>query len=126
MPVQSENLHSDIKVPPLIIQPFVENAIQHGLLNKQEGDRHLSVQATLENDQVHFIITDNGVGRARAQEIKELNKPGYDSYGINITKDRIHLYNKDNDPDNIKITDLWKEGQPAGTRVDIRLRLPVN
>ncbi|MFN8291865.1 MAG: two-component regulator propeller domain-containing protein [Chitinophagaceae bacterium] len=121
-----ELLHSDIKVPPLIIQPFVENAIQHGLLNKQEGDRHLSVQATLENEQVHFIITDNGVGRARAQEIKELNKPGYDSYGINITRDRIHLYNKDNDPDNIKITDLWKEGQPAGTRVDIRLRLPVN
>lgn len=121
-----ELLHSDIKVPPLIIQPFVENAIHHGLLNKLEGERKLSVESSLENEYVHFIIMDNGVGRARAQEIKELNKPGHESYGISITEERIHLYNKDSDPGNIKISDLWKEGQPAGTRVDIKLRLPAN
>jgi hypothetical protein len=121
-----ELLHGDYKLPPLIAQPFVENAIHHGLLNKQIGDRKLAISATVENDGIKYTIIDNGVGRARAGEIKEINKPGHQSYGITITAERIHLYNRDGKSNDISITDLWENGQPAGTKVEIRLKIYDN
>ncbi|MDP4261872.1 MAG: two-component regulator propeller domain-containing protein [Bacteroidota bacterium] len=117
-----ELLHSDYKLPPLIVQPFVENAIHHGLLNKRTGNRKLTVSATLENDTIKYTVIDNGVGRLRAQEIKEINKPGYQSYGIAITTERIHLYNQNGRSNDFSITDLSENGGPAGTKVEIRLK----
>lgn len=118
-----ELLHSDYKIPPLIIQPFVENAIHHGLLNKETGDRKLTVNASLENDVIKYVITDNGVGRTRAKEIKELNKPGQQSYGIAITEERIHLNNQHKKPGDIVITDLWDNEHPAGTKIEVCLKI---
>jgi len=121
-----ELLQSDYKLPPLIVQPFVENAIHHGLLNKEQGERNLKVAATLENDHIKYTVTDNGVGRARAAQIKELNKPGQQSYGVEITADRLHLYNQNTKSKDIVITDLSVNGQPAGTRVEIYLKIGDN
>ena len=61
-----ELLQGDYKVPPLIIQPFVENAIHHGLMNKQHGERKLMVTASLKNNFIQYTISDNGVGRTKA------------------------------------------------------------
>ncbi len=118
-----ELLHSDYKVPPLIVQPFVENAIHHGLLNKQDGNKTLTVVATLENDFIKYIIEDNGVGRGKAQQLKEINKPEHQSYGINITTERIHLYNKSGEYNHVTITDLFIDNKPAGTKVEISLKV---
>lgn len=118
-----ELMHSDYKIPPLIIQPFVENAIHHGLLSKENGDRKLIVHAALENDVIRYTITDNGVGRSRAKELKELNKPGQLSYGIAITEERVHLYNQHKKSNDFVITDLWENGQAAGTRVEVCLKV---
>jgi ligand-binding sensor domain-containing protein len=117
----NELLQGDYKVPPLLIQPFVENAIQHGLLNKESGERRLLVTATLENDCIKYTVTDNGVGRERAGKIKQANKPEQDSYGISITTERIHLYNRRVQDKDIVITDLFEGNQPAGTTVEVRL-----
>jgi ligand-binding sensor domain-containing protein/putative methionine-R-sulfoxide reductase with GAF domain/anti-sigma regulatory factor (Ser/Thr protein kinase) len=119
---EDELLHSDYKVLPLIVQPFVENAIHHGLLNKLNEERKLTVSAIVENDYIKYTVIDNGVGRAKAQELNELNKPGHQSYGIDITKERIQLYNQTGDNNNVTITDLFENDEPAGTKVEIRVK----
>jgi ligand-binding sensor domain-containing protein/putative methionine-R-sulfoxide reductase with GAF domain len=118
-----ELLQSDYKVPPLIVQPFVENAIHHGLLNKQTGQRKLTISAAVENDCIKYTVCDNGVGRAKAQQLKEINKPEQQSYGINITKERIQLYNKKEENNDVIIADLFENNQPAGTRVEISIKI---
>lgn len=120
----NELLHGDFRVPPLIIQPFVENAIHHGLLNKESGDRSLIITATVNKEYIRYTITDNGIGRARAEELKQINKPEHQSYGIQITKERVHLYNQENKTKNdVTITDLYNDNEPCGTTVVIRLKI---
>lgn len=118
-----ELLQGDYKVPPLIVQPFVENAIHHGLLNKQDGDKKLTVQAVLESDCIRYTVCDNGIGRTKAQQLKEINKPGHQSYGINITKERIDLYNQNGEHSDVTITDLFNNNEPAGTKVEVKLKI---
>jgi LytS/YehU family sensor histidine kinase/ligand-binding sensor domain-containing protein len=120
---EEDLLHSDYKVLPLVVQPFVENAIHHGLLNKLNDDRKLTVSATLENDYIKYIICDNGVGRARAQQLKELNKPEHQSYGIDITRERIQLYNQSGENNDVTITDLFENNEAAGTKVEIKVKI---
>lgn len=114
-------LQGDYKVPPLVVQPFVENAIQHGLLNKQEGERKLSVYATLSNNYICYTITDNGVGRIRALEIKDRNNPGHKSYGIGISSERIRLHNRDG-RNSVVIQDL-NGNDGTGTEVRVKLKI---
>ena len=118
-----ELLHSDYKVPALIAQPFVENAIHHGLLNKQSGERRLTISVTLETDCIKYTVCDNGVGRAKAQQLKAINKPEHISYGIDITKERIQLYNQNEANNSVTITDIFENGEPSGTMVEIRVKI---
>jgi hypothetical protein len=124
--VDEELLQGDYKLPPLIVQPFVENAIHHGLLNKQSGERKLIIKANLENEFIKYTVIDNGVGRARAQEIKELNRPEHKSYGIQITRERIHLYNQNGVSDDVIINDIVENGQLTGTKAEIYLKVYDN
>jgi ligand-binding sensor domain-containing protein len=118
-----EILNSDIKVPPLIAQPFVENAIHHGLMNKTSTDRKLTVMVKLEKDFLKYTIEDNGIGRQKAQSLKELNKPEHFSYGISISKKRIDLHNHRGSQESVVITDLQMDNEPVGTRVELWLSL---
>jgi len=119
--VADEILNGDYKAPPLIIQPFVENAIHHGLLNKIEGDKKLIVRIAVIDNEIRYIIEDNGVGRAKANVYKQLNKPSHFSMGMQITTDRINLFNQ-NKNGNVVITDLMNGGnEPCGTRVAIQI-----
>jgi ligand-binding sensor domain-containing protein len=117
----AELLEGDYGVPPLIVQPFVENAIQHGLLNKETGDRKLMVTAVLENGTIKYTITDNGVGRLKAGQLKEINKPEQESFGIAITAERIHLHNQ-NGKNGVIIIDLKEGEQATGTKVEVYVR----
>lgn len=114
-------LHGDYKVPPLIIQPFIENAIHHGLLNKKDNNRLLKVKAQLEDEHIVYSITDNGIGRKKAYAIKQMNRPDQQSYGLEITRERIQLHNKDDIATDLVISDLEEGGRPAGTKAVVRI-----
>ncbi|MGI8951006.1 MAG: ligand-binding sensor domain-containing protein [Chitinophagaceae bacterium] len=119
--IAPEILQGDYKVPPMIIQPYVENAIHHGLLNKEYGSRQLLIDVKAENNCINYLIEDNGIGRKKAIEYKLLNKLNHQSMGLDITSKRINLFNQNNNG-NITITDLYNENsEAAGTRVTISL-----
>jgi ligand-binding sensor domain-containing protein len=119
--IADEILNGDYKVPPLVIQPFVENAIHHGLLNKIEADRKLLINVTASNSHINYTVQDNGVGRAKAGDYKKINKPVYQSMGMQITTDRINLFNQYKNG-SVKITDLMNANrEPAGTKVEVEL-----
>ena len=112
-----------VQVPPLILQPFAENAIWHGLRNLNEkGVLEIIVKQPHE-DELEICIVDNGIGREASQKNKK-NETQHKSYGIDITLDRIKLLNPEND---FSIVDLYDEiGKPAGTKIIIQLKLKEN
>jgi hypothetical protein len=107
-------------IPPLIFQPFIENAIWHGLVHKK-GMGHIYLDILLDGDQLKCIIEDDGIGRAAARKIKEKTATYKQSSGIAITKKRILGINPKG-MDVFKIIDLVdEEGMARGTRVEIIL-----
>jgi tetratricopeptide (TPR) repeat protein len=112
----------NIFIPPLLIQPFCENAIWHGLMHK-DGPGKLEISLGLENNILHCIITDNGVGREKAEEIKSKSAEKEKSLGLKITTDRLALLNKEKGVNtSYKIEDLYDEdGNAAGTRVELMI-----
>lgn len=110
-------------IPPLLLQPFVENAILHGLRHKTDGPGLLSLRVS-KNDALLLIeIEDNGVGRKAAAEINRQKKQFTQSMGIEVTSERIDtltaLYGKNA---TFEIQDISQQGQ-TGTRVIIELPL---
>lgn len=118
-----EAIDSDeIKLPTLLIQPFVENAIWHGLMHK-EGNRLLQIKFRETGDCLHCTIEDNGIGRERSGEAKLATGQGkkHTSKGIQVSKERLEAMNNDGPcKGSIEIFDLKDEkGNAAGTRVQI-------
>ena len=111
-----------IYVPPLIFQPFCENAIWHGLLLK-EGDSHLDISIFIEGEFLNCIIADNGVGRTKSAALKMQRGENNNSMGLKITRERLALFNdgKANE-DFFEIDDLENDDETsAGTRVKIKI-----
>src|SRR5207249_9715157 len=79
---------SALKVPPLIIQPYAENAIWHGLMHKEEKG-YLEIKLFSEDNMLFCKITDNGIGRSKAAELKSKSASAHKSLGLRITADRI-------------------------------------
>ena len=121
--VDPELLNSDLQVPPLLAQPFLENAIHHGLMNKPGDDRHLKLEVTLRSDHIQYLIEDNGIGRAKAGALNTANRPEHTSYGISIATERLQLHNQGALPGELTIVDLESEGIPLGTRVVFKLKI---
>lgn len=110
-----------IFIPPLLIQPFCENAIWHGLMHKQE-DGQLDISIQLEDNVLNCTITDNGVGREKAAEFNSKSAEKEKSMGLKITAARLALLNKDS---NIKTTyaieDLYDQKNACGTKVTVQI-----
>jgi sensor histidine kinase YesM len=117
-------LNSDYKVPALLIQPYVENAIVHGLAHSEKNDLILSVSAIQEEDYIHYSIEDNGIGRQLSSRYNKQNKPHHKSVGLTITEERINIFNrKQNANGSVTITDLFdKNDESLGTKVDILIK----
>jgi hypothetical protein len=114
-----------VEVPPLIIQPFVENAIWHGLLHKDTAGR-LDIRINLLDDNIlECVIEDDGIGREKAKEFKSKSATTRKSLGMKLTEDRIAILNKHTSVHaSITIQDLVAaNGESAGTRVI--LKIPV-
>ncbi|QEC51535.1 hypothetical protein FRZ59_03670 [Anseongella ginsenosidimutans] len=111
-------------IPPLIIQPFVENAIVHGLFNKS-GQGNLEIELQLLDDKIYCRVQDDGIGREMAQEIRKKNKPHHQSLGLKVTGERIEILNQIHQVNvGTRTIDLVdSEGTPAGTKVEIYLPL---
>lgn len=113
-----------LEVPLLIIQPFVENAILHGLLYKKEGEKKLVI--TFSENASHIIATieDNGIGRKASKALQEKSaKPSKISRGMELTQKRIEiLKNQPEKAGSYVIEDLTDtSGKPSGTRVIVKI-----
>ncbi|MEO7265558.1 MAG: histidine kinase, partial [Ferruginibacter sp.] len=116
--------NGDYKVPPLLIQPFVENAIIHGLAALEKNDGMLAISASLSGDMLHYVIMDNGIGQRKAAMYKAQNKNYIESIGVKLSEERIHNFNEQQHAEGkLKITDLYdEEGNSSGTQVDITIK----
>ncbi|HEY0751040.1 MAG TPA: histidine kinase, partial [Chitinophagaceae bacterium] len=113
-----------VQIPPMLLQPFVENAIWHGLMHKKDGGK-LSIEIKEEDDTLVCTIQDNGIGRKKAAELKSKSASYKKSMGMQITENRLKmLYKGHGGGPAMKIVDLENEyGEATGTK--IILRLPV-
>jgi len=109
-------------IPPLILQPFVENSIWHGI-SKKEGAGHILVQIKKEGEMINCIVEDNGIGRKLASVQREETKPAEkQSLGMKITEARINILNKvKKSAADIQLFDL-----PQGLRVEVKLPLELS
>jgi len=124
--IVNENVSADtLQVPPLIIQPYVENAIWHGLLHREAGGRLLVAISTTNDNMLQCVVEDNGIGRARAKELKSKSATNNKSLGMKLTEERINMLNQYTSLDaSIRIIDLENDaGEAAGTKVI--LTIPV-
>ena len=113
-------VNAGLRVPPMLVQPFIENAVWHGLRHK-EGHGALNIAITDSKDRIAFTITDDGIGRTKAGEIKRTSANGARSKGIDNARNRIALVNS------LYHTDLRltiDDASPDGTGTRVHLEIP--
>jgi len=111
-------------IPPMLIQPFIENAIQHGIRLKQDKG-HIFVRFMLENNKVICEVEDDGVGREKAWEAKYQKRKTHKSLATTIINERIRTINKKmKQKIRLDIIDLKSEkNEPKGTKIVLNLPL---
>lgn len=114
-------------IPPLLIQPFLENAIIHGLASKA-ADGLLVVEFVKKDKTIDALITDNGIGREKSAQIKNEKRKGKKSLGIQLIKERLDLLNRQgNTNSSFEIVDLHDDKhQPLGTKVILNIPYELN
>ena len=115
---------SSLKVPPLLLQPYAENAIWHGLMQKPERGT-LDIEVTSEEEHLYIKICDDGIGRAKSAKVRSTSDGIHKSMGLQITKERIALFDRlSREGSFVNILDLVdNNGEPAGTEVTIKIPL---
>ncbi len=104
-------------IPPMLAQPMIENAIEHGIVSKPGGGGHILIRLSRSGKQLALEISDNGIGRKKSAELK-VNRIKHTSMATNITRDRLALMNRRiRHSISFSITDLTDDsGQGCGTR----------
>lgn len=120
---ESVNL-DDVHIPPMLLQPYIENAIWHGLMHKKEKGS-LMLNFSKNGSTILCMIDDDGIGRQRAMELKSLSATRYKSMGMGITRDRIEIMNNMQSLGiAVEVEDKTDDqGLPTGTRVSLRIPL---
>lgn len=113
-----------IQVPPMLLQPYIENAIWHGIMHKA-GKGHLDIMISQKNNMLCCKITDDGIGRKEALALKSRSAVNYKSMGMRITADRIAMLHQQYKTENpVIVNDLiLPNGNPGGTEVFIKIPL---
>lgn len=124
--VADNNIDIDfIQIPSMLLQPFIENAIRHGIRHKQAGVGHIEIQFKQVENILICSVIDNGIGRAASAELKLLEPLKHNSKAMNITAKRIELLNTElQEPIELEIIDLKdSNGNALGTQVNIKIPL---
>jgi len=126
----SEDIESDkdvLRVPPLLIQPIIENSFKHGLFHKLSGGT-LSVSYDLSDNTIIMVVEDNGIGRTAVKEMKKGLSTKERYSGLKNIEQRLELF-KFNNPENennILIEDLICDNEACGTRTTIKVTINEN
>lgn len=112
-------------IPPMLIQPFVENSMRHGLRQKTTGEGFIQIRFALSGKKLQVTVEDDGIGRKKAAIYKTREHIEDQSRGMLITAGRIRMINaRYNDHIDIAVIDLEdQEGQPKGARVAMQFPL---
>ncbi len=111
------------QIPSMLIQPYVENAIKHGLLPKEGGGK-LEITLRKQDDTILCIIEDNGVGRKKSLELKSNRVQQHKSMGMTITQERLSVLNSSLKSNIfVEIMDMYENGEPSGTKVKLIIPL---
>ncbi len=114
---------SDVEIPPMLIQPYIENAVWHGLRYKEEKGL-LELNISKEQDSICAVISDNGIGRKKSQEMKTRHQKSSSSTGLKNTENRLKIINEIYKTQfTITIDDLDKEN---GTGTVVSIRIPIS
>ncbi|MBL0333953.1 MAG: histidine kinase [Chitinophagaceae bacterium] len=115
-------LNGHYKIPPLVIQPYIENAIHHGLRALKNRQGILTITAKLREGILEYRIEDNGIGREQAAASRYMHVT-HQSYGMQLSRERIELFN-DQSGNSVTITDLKDDkGEASGTLVVVLLKV---
>lgn len=111
----------EVLVPPMIVQPFIENALVHGLLHK-DGLRKLNITFELK-ETLYCEITDNGIGREMAEKIKKRQRgEDHESFSVSANNKRFKILSELYEGQfGYTYVDLIKDGEPCGTKVILML-----
>jgi len=114
-----------VEIPAMLIQPYVENALKHGLLHKKKN-RRVCIVFELKEDLLIVSIEDNGIGRKNSEKINAMRKKKHNSFAMGANAQRLELLNKGKQQTiAVQIIDLYDTNQePAGTRV--HLSIPIH
>ncbi len=118
-----ENNRDIINLPPLLIQPIIENSFKHGLFHKK-GKGNIKIEFKMQGKLLQITIQDNGIGRVESEKLRKRNSEKQTSSGIKTTIERIDLLNLNNGKkiNSVEIEDLYNvDGSAAGTRTSILL-----
>ncbi|MCS3799401.1 two-component regulator propeller domain-containing protein [Niastella sp. OAS944] len=112
---------ADYYIPPMILQPFVENSVRHGLRFRRDKNGIVTISVHREGDYLICVLEDNGVGRKAAMQYKSISPINYQSKGLSLTADRIEMFNKEHEQKiSMFIDDLVDDAQNAlGTKVTL-------
>ena len=113
---------NSVEIPPMIIQPFAENAIRHGLRYLEGNTGKLRINFNKQDENIICEVDDNGIGRVKSQQLKTLSHIEYQSRGMELTRKRLELISRVTNSDfRIEVTDKKDEqGKPLGTKVIIK------
>ena len=122
----ADNVDMDYtEIPPMLIQPYIENAIWHGLMPKEEGGT-IVVSFACQDNNLEITVTDNGVGRAKAAALRSKSVTAHKSFGMSITHQRIELINQMYKTNMSVIVNDLHDGQGNATGTEIRINIPVD
>ncbi len=112
----------ELMIPPMMIQPFVENAVKHGINYLKHGGK-IEIAFSKKDDKLVCSIIDNGIGRAASTQINAQKAKNHKSTALAVTKERLDiLNNENNDNKSLEIKDLINtDGSAAGTEVLVRM-----
>lgn len=120
----ADEIASDfIQIPPMLIQPFVENAIVHGVAHKTSGGK-IKLRFSITEHTLICMIEDNGVGRTKAEAFTKNRSDGHKSTALIVTQERLAYLKGDSSKQELTIEDLFDKNQEGcGTRVVLKIAL---
>lgn len=117
----------EYKIPVMLLQPYIENSIRHGIRYKKDGNGMIGIEFLLADKELVCTIQDNGIGRKKAEELKSKQHIEYQSKGMLLTGERVDTINKSlTEKINILVEDLVNENnKAAGTKIIIHFPLSL-